>query len=83
MFSVEQTVPGGEQDVFCSDNHAIEFLRQLCNKKNKVIQVSYFSTKNWYVSCAPLRHEKATCFEYLLCVTGIHAMAIYHKGCWW
>lgn len=64
--------------MFCSDSHAIEFLIQLHNKKNKVIQVSYSSSKTWYVLCAPLRHEKATCFQYLLCVTGIHAKALYH-----
>lgn len=75
MFILKQIVPREEQDVFCSDNHATEFLIQLCNKKNKVIQVSYSSA---------LRHKKATCFKYLLYVTGINAMAIYHKlCCWW
>lgn len=60
MFSLKQTVPRREQDVFGSDNHATEFLIQLCNKKNKVMQVRYSSTKNWHVLHAPLRHEKAT-----------------------
>jgi len=62
MFSLKQTVPR-EQDVFCSDNHAIEFSMQLRNKKNKVIQVSYSSTETWYVLSAPLRHEKSCFFS--------------------
>lgn len=53
MFILNQIVPRGEQDVFRSDNHATEFLIQLCNKKNKVIQVSYSSA---------LRHKKSYLF---------------------
>lgn len=39
LFSLKQSVPKGEQDMSCSDNHATEFLVQLHNKKNKVIQI--------------------------------------------
>lgn len=58
LLSLKQSVPKREQDAFCSDNQATEFLVQLHNKKNKVTQVSYSHTKSWYVLCAPQDTKK-------------------------
>lgn len=44
MFSLKQIVPRKEY-MFYSDNHAVEFLTQVHNKKNKVVQVIYHSTE--------------------------------------